>query len=76
MKKNELAESTRRFYLKIMAEALCKCYGTTLVEYDLDLELAQSVYKKLIPFLDKSHSMDLEKFNKWREKFLEEMTGE
>lgn len=42
---------SKRQYIVLIAKTLTKSYGSTLVEYDTDIELAKAVVKKLAPYL-------------------------
>ena len=76
-KRKEKPKIGRNECIKLVCEVLVNVYGDTLVECDVDLEMAKKVASKLRPYLNMKQSADIsgKDFKTWRSKFKCDQMG-
>lgn len=66
---------TKRQYVMLVADALNRAYGDSLVEWDTDIELAEAVVEELREYLYFSEPLrgDYAEFQKWKKARIEQV---
>ena len=65
---------TKKQYIKLIAEAMTGEYGSTLMEYNTDINIATAVLKEMNEYLyfRAENAKSTREFNQWKKERLEE----